>query len=107
MHPLASWLAQAQDGIPGSLVDDLSAAGVLGFAIVCVRVAITQGDKRAAAAETREQTCTTALAATVAATAALTAEVRDGDDALTQQLSPIRQGIDELLGHARRGQEGR
>lgn len=86
----------------GDLLDAIPALTLLGFAIACVRLGMSQCDKRCTVAESRERVCTESLATTSAAITVVTAEVKANRDGLSTRLEPIERGIAELLDHARR-----
>jgi hypothetical protein len=84
------------DALDPQLIGDALTPGLL-FAglIAIIRVAINQADKRASVAEEREKVCTGTLAATTITTAALTEEIRKSGNENSQQLSDIRQRMDD------------
>lgn len=105
---LVAMLVQVEEALPddaAGLLDALPALTLLGFAALCVRVAI-QAERRAALAykehaevyREREETCTDTLTTTIGTIGALTEEVRTNGHGYQD----LARGMDELLEHARR-----
>lgn len=93
-----------QDAIPaGDALGDL--AGLTGGALligICIRLAVGAYKDAAAVAREREKVCTDTLAASNLTIAALTAEVKAGNDGERESREWVKTSLAELLDHARR-----
>jgi hypothetical protein len=100
-------MQDAASDVLGEIGDNLAPIGGVALIAVCIRLAIGAYREMAVTAANREKACADTLTAQVAATKALTDEVRTSGDGHRQQLGEIARAVQELLAHTRAGREGR
>ena len=93
-----------QDAIPAAdaLSDALIPIGGAALMLACLRMAVTAYKDAAVVAREREKACADTLAASTLAIAALTTEVKAGNDGERDGREWVKASLTELLDHARR-----